>query len=65
MMPKPLLTVDQVRLLEHDNVVSPGARTLADLGITPTAAEGVIESYLYAYRPKGQYSHLTETGGEA
>jgi NADH dehydrogenase len=65
MLPNPLLTVDQVRLLAHDNVVSEGARTLADLGIEPTAAEGVIEGYLYAYRPKGQYTQLTENGGEA
>lgn len=65
MLPKPLLTVDQVRLLEHDNVVSSGARSLADLGIQPTAAEGVIDGYLYAYRPQGQYTQLTENGGEA
>jgi NADH dehydrogenase len=65
MLPKPLLTVDQVKLLQHDNVVSAGARTLADLGIQPTAAEGVIESYLYAYRPQGQYTQLTENGGGA
>ena len=58
MLPKPLLTVDQVKLLERDNVVADGARTLADLGIEPTAAEGVIESYLYAYRPQGQYTRL-------
>ena len=55
MLPNPLLTVDQVELLKRDNVVAEGARTLADLGIQPTAAEGVIESYLYAYRPQGQY----------
>jgi uncharacterized protein YbjT (DUF2867 family) len=64
-LPKPLLTVDQVRMLEHDNVVAPGAQTLADLGIQPVAAEGVIESYLYSYRPQGQYTQLTESGGEA
>jgi NADH dehydrogenase len=65
MLPNPPLTVDQVKLLEHDNVVAEGARTLADLGIEPTAAEGVIEGYLYAYRPQGQYTRLTENGGEA
>ena len=65
MLPNPLLTVDQVKLLRHDNVVGEGTRTLADLGVVPTAAEAVIESYLYAYRPKGQYTQLTENGGEA
>ncbi len=64
MLPNPLLTVDQVKLLEHDNVVADSAKTLADLGVNPTAAEGVIESYLYAYRPQGQYTQLTENGGE-
>jgi hypothetical protein len=65
MLPNPLLTVDQVRLLEHDNVVSDGARGLADLGIHPTAAEGIVEGYLYAFRPQGQYTKLSENGGEA
>lgn len=65
MLPKPPLTVDQVKLLARDNVVSEGARTLADLGIQPTAAESIIEGYLYAYRPQGQYTQLTENGGEA
>ncbi|MDH3668194.1 MAG: complex I NDUFA9 subunit family protein [Paracoccaceae bacterium] len=65
MLPNPLLTVDQVKLLQRDNVVSEGARTLADLGIEPTAPEGLVESYLYAYRPQGQYTQLTENGGEA
>ena len=33
LLPKPMLTRDQVRLLRQDNVVSPNARTLADLDI--------------------------------
>jgi NADH dehydrogenase len=65
MLPNPLLTVDQVKLLGHDNVVAQGARTLSDLGIVPAAAEGVIESYLYAYRPQGQYTQLSENDGGA
>ncbi len=65
MLPNPLLTVDQVKLLAHDSVVAEGAPALADLGIVPTAAEAVIESYLYAYRPQGQYTQLTENDGEA
>jgi len=64
MLPNPLLTVDQVKLLRHDNLVGQGARNLADLGIQAIAAEGVIESYLYAYRPQGQYTQLTENNGE-
>ncbi|HSF95397.1 MAG TPA: complex I NDUFA9 subunit family protein [Thermohalobaculum sp.] len=65
LLPKPPLTVDQVNLLARDNVVSAGAKTLADLGIQPAAAEGIVEGYLYAFRPQGQYTQLTENGGEA
>ncbi|MEM0942771.1 MAG: complex I NDUFA9 subunit family protein, partial [Pseudomonadota bacterium] len=60
MLPNPLLTVDQVMLLERDNVVSAGAKSFADLGIEPSACEAIIESYLYAYRPYGQYTALTD-----
>lgn len=55
---KPMMTTDQVAMLGRDNVVSPGARGFDALGIQPTAMEAVLESYLYAYRRSGQYSHL-------
>jgi NADH dehydrogenase len=55
-LPNPLLTMDQVRLLKKDNVVSQTAAGLADLGITPTSVEAVVPSYLWRYRPKGEYS---------
>lgn len=43
---KPLLTRDQVKLLQTDNVVSPGSKQLSHLGITPTAVEMVVPEYL-------------------
>ncbi|MGH6876827.1 MAG: complex I NDUFA9 subunit family protein [Rhizomicrobium sp.] len=55
LLPKPLLTRDQVRLLEQDNVVSPGARTLADLGIEAEAVEAIIPAYLWRFRREGQF----------
>ncbi len=55
MFPKPLLTLDQVRMLESDNVVSESALTLRDLSITPTAAEAIIPSYLWRFRKAGQF----------
>jgi uncharacterized protein YbjT (DUF2867 family) len=55
------LTGDQLRQLAHDNVVSPEARGLADLGVTPTAMQAVLEEYLYAYRPAGQYTEIQES----
>ena len=56
------LTVDQVRMLQADNVVSPAAlaegRTLQGLGILgPHAIDTIVPAYLEQYRPKGQYSH--------
>ena len=52
----PPITSDQVKLLEVDNVVAPGARGLADLGVTPTAVEAIIPTYLYRFRKGGQYA---------
>jgi NADH dehydrogenase len=53
---RPLLTRDQVRLLEHDSIVQQGAPGLADLGISPTAVELVLPTYLEAYRRGGRYA---------
>jgi NADH dehydrogenase len=55
-LPGTLLTPDQVKLLRHDNIVSPGALTLADLGITPTTVEAEVPAYLWRYRAKGQFA---------
>ncbi len=50
LLPVPPLTRDQVELLKTDNVVGADARTLADLGITPTPIELVVPEYLGRYR---------------
>ncbi len=55
LLPVPPLTRDQVTLLRHDNVVSPGALTFRDLGIEPTALEAIIPSYLERYRAGGRF----------
>jgi len=57
---EPILTTDQVTMLRSDNVVGGGALTFADLGIVPDALEGVLPSYLWRFRAKGQYQ---ETAG--
>ena len=58
-MPKPLLTPDQVELLKTDNIVSEIAaregRTLQGLGLTPTAIEAVVPTYLWRFRKSGQF----------
>ncbi|NKX45130.1 complex I NDUFA9 subunit family protein [Roseicyclus persicicus] len=56
-----MLTRDQVRNLRRDNVVGEGRMGFADLGISPTAMEAVLEEYLWPYRPGGQYSEIKET----
>jgi len=60
LLPNPLLTVDQVRLLETDTVVSEAAiaerRTLEGLGIEPETLAAVLPSYLVMYRPQGEFS---------
>ncbi|HSF92394.1 MAG TPA: complex I NDUFA9 subunit family protein [Paracoccaceae bacterium] len=54
-----LLTRDQVKNLANDNVATGEYPGLSDLGIMPTAMDGVLESYLYCFRPQGQYTALT------
>jgi NADH dehydrogenase len=61
LVPNTMLTPDQVRQLGRDNVVSDGARGFAELGIEPTPMEAVLESYLYSYRPSGQYTAIQES----
>jgi uncharacterized protein YbjT (DUF2867 family) len=56
------LTVDQVRMLQSDNVVSAAAqsegRTLAGLGVTQThGIVGVVPHYLERFQAKGQYAN--------
>jgi len=59
-LPNPPLTVDQVRLLQTDNVVSDAAtkagRTLEGLSIEPVAVASVVPDYLEQFRPRGQFS---------
>lgn len=59
MLPNPMLTEDQVELLKSDNVVSEAAtaegRTFAGLGIETTAIEAILDSYLWRFRPQGQF----------
>lgn len=53
LMPCPLLTVDQVRSLKTDNVVSTGSFGLSDLGVEPSALEAFLPSILARYRAGG------------
>jgi uncharacterized protein YbjT (DUF2867 family) len=60
-LPGAPVTLDQIRLLEHDNVVSAEAarehRTLEGLGISePRSVEAIVPLYLQRYRPQGEFS---------
>jgi uncharacterized protein YbjT (DUF2867 family) len=57
------VTLDQVRSLARDNVVTGETGTFADLGITPTSMEAVLPEYLWRFRPTGQYEVMTESAG--
>lgn len=56
------ITVDQVRLLKTDNIVSDAAerdgRTLPGLGVEqPTSVASVVPGYLERFKARGQYAH--------
>jgi uncharacterized protein YbjT (DUF2867 family) len=59
LLPKPLLTPDQVELLRSDTTVSEAAkregRTLEGLGIDPVAMAAIVPSYLFRFRKTGQF----------
>jgi NADH dehydrogenase len=61
-LPNPLITRDQVILLERDTVVSEAAeregRTLKGLGITQTAMAAILPTYLWRFRKAGQFSRM-------
>jgi NADH dehydrogenase len=61
LMPKPMLTPDQVELLRRDNVVSAAAtregRTIQALGVDPVAMASIVPSYLWRFRKAGQFGH--------
>ena len=56
-----ILARDQISLLRADNVVSPGARGFAELGIDPVAPEAVIDEYLWRFRPSGQFDAIKQS----
>ena len=64
LLPKPLLTSDQVTLLKTDNIISAEAeaerRTLAAIGIQGRSTAAILPTYLWRYRPAGQFSQKTE-----
>jgi len=58
--PQPV-TSDQLKELTRDNVVSEGAKGLDTLGIAPSSMDAILPSYLWMFRPSGQYAALKES----
>jgi NADH dehydrogenase len=63
LLPNPPLTTDQVIQLQSDTIVSARAqadgRTLQGLGIQPQAIDALLATYLWRYRPAGQFTRST------
>jgi NADH dehydrogenase len=55
-LPNPPLTLDQIKLLQRDNVVTKGVDGFKALNITPTSIEAVLPKYCEHYKPHGQFS---------
>jgi len=55
--PKPLLTIDQLRLLKHDNVPSGKYKTNSNISIPSTKFfEAEVKKYCYMWKEGGQFS---------
>lgn len=65
MLPGKLITSDQVVQLKSDNVVSEAAkadgRTLEGLGIKGRTVEAILPSYLWTFRPAGQFTRKVQS----
>jgi len=53
-LPGKLLTGDQIKLLQRDNIVAEGALDLASLGIVPTPMDLILPGYLARFRKGGR-----------
>ena len=57
-LPKPLITEDQLNLLKYDNIVSGKHKTNIDLSLNPTKNfENEIKKYAYNWTSGGQFSN--------
>ena len=57
LLPKPLLTEDQLRLLKYDNISSGKYKTNTDIGLpAKNLFEKEVEKYCYMWKQGGEYS---------
>ena len=55
MLPKPILTTDQVELLKYDNIPSGEYPNLKDLGIEGKTISSILPQYIYRFKTYGQF----------
>jgi NADH dehydrogenase len=56
-MPNPLLTRDQLKLLKYDNIVSGKYKTNSDIGVPSVRHfDEEVKKYCYMWREGGQFS---------
>ena len=56
-MPKPLLTRDQLKLLKYDNIASGKYKTNSDIGVPSVKHfDEEVKKYCYMWREGGQFS---------
>ena len=60
LLPKPLLTGDQVESLKTDSIVSENAKGLSDLGVTASGMDVILPTYLESYRPGGRFAEVKD-----
>ena len=58
LVPNSLLTRDQVRLLNRDNVVGDDAHGFDAFGIVPRDMDSILDGYMWPYRPSGQFAEM-------
>jgi len=57
LLPNPLLTSDQLKLLKYDNVISGKYKTNNDIGVSSSRIfEEEVKKYCYMWRSGGQFS---------
>ena len=57
LLPKPLITKDQIKLLKYDNIISGKYKTNSDLGIpSKKLFDTEVKKYSYMWKEGGQFS---------
>ena len=65
LLPNPLLTSDQLRLLKYDNISSGKYKTNSEIGIPSVRYfEEEVKKYCYMWREGGQFSTEKYTSGD-